>query len=300
MKRSILAAAVLASFSAGFAQETSKAVESELISLDKSLAAAEAKGDVAAVGQILADDYVFTDQTGRTGGKAETLENIRARTAPHRGSIAADNYSVRLFGETAVMTHMSRVKSADDADAFETLQSLHVWLKRNGRWQIVAHQWTTVAFPQLGKKPFLRADCARYSFEPEVRQYFGDSDAVLRKLDVDEMGLSNRTGYILMIETKDTAELAMFDRVSFKDDTARVARWEGRSAAELRERLTNLMLQNRGIACIGQQSKALVKASLSTQDLGAIPVPVSARAAFGHFVKKYGPEYLRVTAFLLC
>lgn len=67
-----------------------------------------------------------------------------------------------------------------------------------------------------------------------------------------------------------------------------------------REALTNLILANRGIACIGEQSKAMVKVRFDPSEKGTIPTPVSARAAFSHIIKKFGNEYLRVTIFLLC
>jgi len=43
-----------------------------------------------------------------------------------------------------------------------------------------------------------------------------------------------------------------------------------------------------------------VRASLKLSDLGHIPTPLSAEAAFSHMIRKYGDKYLRVTVFLLC
>jgi hypothetical protein len=140
--------------------------------------------------------------------------------------------------------------------------------------------------------------CSQASFEPEVLSFYGDSAAVLKKLDEFEMNLPNRRVYMFMLESSGTAELSLFER---KDDTnVQVAQWRGTSLAELREKISTGLLENRGIACVGEQTKSLVKAKLSPADMGAIPAPVSARAAFAHTIKKYGDNYIRVTVFLLC
>jgi hypothetical protein len=44
----------------------------------------------------------------------------------------------------------------------------------------------------------------------------------------------------------------------------------------------------------------MVNASLKLTDLGAIPTPLSATAAFSHMIRRYGNSYLRVSVLLLC
>jgi hypothetical protein len=140
--------------------------------------------------------------------------------------------------------------------------------------------------------------CATYSYEPEVISYFGDSETVIKKLDNDQMGLKERRGYLLLIETKKTAEFTFFERDDPKN--FKVYQWSGASLGNLREDLTDVILENRGIACVGAQTKSIVKASFNPDDKGVIPQPLSARAAFSHMLKKYGTQYLRVTVLLLC
>jgi len=140
--------------------------------------------------------------------------------------------------------------------------------------------------------------CITYSYSPEVISYFGDSATVIKKLDNDQMGLPDRRGYLLLIETKKTAEFAFYEREDAKQ--FKVYQWSGDSMGDLREKLTDLILENRGIACIGAQTKSIVNASFRPEDKGVIPQPLSARAAFTHMLKKYDSQYLRVTVFLLC
>ncbi len=263
----------------------------ELIALDRKVAVAISRNDVATLDRILAKDYTFTDADGRKAGKTAWLKNIRSASKPSGESIATDDYEVRVLGDTALMSHVTQAGK-------ERLRSFHVWQKRGNRWQLLSHQWMPIEAPI--PSDVMGPACARYSFEPEVRQYYGDSASIIKKLDQDGMGLTDRTGYILIVETAGSAELTMFERVTFENGLVKVSQWSGSSAGALREELTNLLFANHGIACVGQQSKALVKKKLHMNDRGEIPVPVSARAAFAHLVKKYGGEYLRATVLLLC
>lgn len=274
-----------------------KNVQEQLIALDKEWAAATARGDAGTISRILADDYAFTDLDGSVGTKADLLKDLKEGSAKEHPALKNDDYTVRVYGSTAVMTH--RATAGNDHSAGSHLRSLHVWVKRGRSWQVVAHQWTTVTDPANRLTPNQqRLKCASYSFQPEVIAYFGDSSTVISKLDDDRMGLSDRRGYLLLIETKQSAEFSFFERDD--DKHFRVYQWHGASLGDLREQLTNVILENRGIACIGAQTKSIVKARFNPEDLGTIPTPLSAQAAFSHALKKYGDQYLRVTVLLLC
>jgi hypothetical protein len=140
--------------------------------------------------------------------------------------------------------------------------------------------------------------CSNMSFQPEVLTFYGDSATVLKKMDDFKMQLPARRVYMFMLETAGSAELSLYERTD--DNKTKVSHWQGTSIADLRERISSGLLENRGIACVGEQTKSLVQAKLSPKNLGTIPAPVSARAAFGHTVKAYGEDYIRVTVFLLC
>jgi hypothetical protein len=207
---------------------------------------------------------------------------------------------VQIYGGTAVVTHNAVFKGrVENKDVTVEARGLDVWVKHGADWQVVAHQWTVTSGLRGDALPkeFL-AECARMSFQPEVHSLFGDAAVVLSKLENDTMGLPDRRGYLLLVETEGAAELAYFDRVNTEE--SRVYHWEGNSVSDLREKLTTYIMANRGIACVGAQTKALVRASLKLSDLGHIPTPLSAEAAFSHMIRKYGDRYLRVTVFLLC
>lgn len=280
------------------ARPASPAVEQELIKLDQQLAVAQDKGDTQAVDRLLSDKYTYVDQTGRVGTKADALTNTK-RAAPDKGAIKNTDYKVQLLGDTAVMTHLTVLRG--EGELTEHLRAMHLWVREGNRWRIAAHQWTPISFPSSpASKPLLDAKCAEASFEPEVYQYYGDTNAIFRKLGNNEMGLQHRRAFMLLIETPTKAEVVLFERASFDDPGFRVSNWRGASLGGLREQLTSVILENRGLLCIGEQAIKTVKARWSQEPLGSVALPASTVAAFGHFVKRYGTEYMRVTAILLC
>ncbi len=284
-------------------KESDTAVQKRIIELEEKWTDAEQKADKGTLSKILSDSYKYTDLNGKVGTKEQLLENLKPPIAglpsgPERKM--SSDYDVSVYGDTAVVTHNTvfQAKSEDKTLTVEA-RGIDVWVKRGSDWQVVAHQWAVLSGPRGDALPreFLLA-CAKMSFQPEVHSLYGDGAAVLAKLENDTMGLPDRRGYLLLIETKDSAELAYFERVSVQE--SKVYHWDGKSAGDLRERLTDFILANRGIACVGAQTKQMVNASLSLSDLGAIPTPLSATAAFSHMIRRYGNEYLRVSILLLC
>jgi ketosteroid isomerase-like protein len=305
----ILTVCSMLAWSAGHGQEKSdygtqtKDAKKQIIHLEEEWAAAEQKADKDSLNKLLADTYKFTDLNGKSGTKAELLANLQppipgVSTGPERKT--ASNYEVNIYGDTAVVTHNAvfQAKSGEKTLTVEA-RGIDVWIKHKGNWQVVAHQWAVLEGPRGDTLPreFLQA-CARMSFQPEVHSLYGDATAVLSKLENDSMGLPERRGYLLLVETDDSAELAYYERVNLND--SKVFHWQGKSVGELRDRLTDFILANRGIACVGAQTKAMVNARFKLTDLGAIPTPLSATAAFSHMIRKYGNSYLRVSILLLC
>ena len=120
---------VVSSFIIG--QQKDPKLEATLIQMDKDWTAAELKGDTKAAGMFVADDFWETTQEGKVWNKAQYLADVKAT----KDTDVADDYSVRFFGDTAIMTHRGTVKGERDFQ----YRSTHVWMNRGGKWQIVAH-----------------------------------------------------------------------------------------------------------------------------------------------------------------
>ena len=97
-----------------------------LIQLDKDWG--EAQGPEA-IKALIADDIVTLGSEGMVG-KAQMLEAAASDDAP-AGPYTAGDYDVRFLSEDiAVMVH--------SAGEPEPHWSMHVWQKRDGKWQVAA------------------------------------------------------------------------------------------------------------------------------------------------------------------
>ena len=114
-------------------------VEDQLIQMDKAWTFAELKGDKNAVEAFIADDFVGTTQRGEIENKAQYIASV----VPNADSVKADDYRVTLHGNLAIMTHRATVEGVRNIQ----FRSTHVWKKRNGKWQIIAHHGSQIAPP---------------------------------------------------------------------------------------------------------------------------------------------------------
>src|SRR3954447_12681469 len=120
--------------------DTSATIESA----DKTFADAMVNADLVALANTYADDYVFTDPTGRVSHKAELLDSFRRGVIKIR-SQEISNVQVNVYGEVAVEIGKLLSQAARDGkDSGGTFRFTRVWVKRDGRWQTVAFQETRI------------------------------------------------------------------------------------------------------------------------------------------------------------
>ena len=122
------------------AQYKKGSVEDQLIQLDKSWTRAELTGDKKAAEALIADDYVGTTQRGEIENKTQYLAGV----VPNSDMVKSDDYKVTIHGKMAIMTHRATVQGVRNIQ----FRSTHIWMKRNGRWQIVAHHGSMIAPPE--------------------------------------------------------------------------------------------------------------------------------------------------------
>src|SRR2546423_14904364 len=91
--------------------------------------------------KVVADEYRGTTAEGTVQDKAKYMEGIKASTEKD----VADDYNVRVFGDMAIMTHRGTVTTAKESFQY---RSTHVWAKRDGRWQLIAHHGSNIPAAQ--------------------------------------------------------------------------------------------------------------------------------------------------------
>jgi len=99
---------------------------------------------------FIADDFQGTFTSGQRFGKAEAVT-----TDPAKAKLSRDcqlgEVRVRFFGDSVAIAYGAENRMRKDQDGKEAKRCqvwTDTWIKRNGRWQIVASQDNVVACPQ--------------------------------------------------------------------------------------------------------------------------------------------------------
>jgi hypothetical protein len=84
---------------------------------------------------ILADDFQGTSPSGKRYSKPDTIGE-----KPSARDCKLGEVKIHFFGDNLAIAYgsESRVKTKDGKDSVETLIWTDTWLKRDGRWQIIA------------------------------------------------------------------------------------------------------------------------------------------------------------------
>ena len=127
------------------ARQQDAGAEAEIAALEDELNRAIVQGDVDFFERVLADDFTHMSQSGRFRTKAEWMKGRKAGQSPYK-SFGVDNLSIRVYGATAVVTGVSKPEGKDATGAAidGRFRFLRVWIKHDGRWQVVAFQGTRI------------------------------------------------------------------------------------------------------------------------------------------------------------
>jgi ketosteroid isomerase-like protein len=123
-------------------QMQSNDTRSELLKWEKDFAKAVVSNDADAIGKFLADDWVIIDPNGDIIDKARFLGVIKSGMLAH-DLMESDDVQIRLYGDCAVVTALTRTKAKFSGQEFTTEErATDVFVKRVGRWQCVFSQLT--------------------------------------------------------------------------------------------------------------------------------------------------------------
>ena len=113
-------------------------VEQEISKLEHGWCDAAVRGDAAAVGAILSDDYTEVSVTGQLADKPQTLSDIKTA----KNTVCdIETMQIRVYGDTAVV--VGRVTSQSAAGHLR-FRYTDIYIRRNSRWICVAAQNTAI------------------------------------------------------------------------------------------------------------------------------------------------------------
>jgi ketosteroid isomerase-like protein len=139
MKR-LTAITVLMLISAALAFSQTNKSERELFKANQEYDAAIKSNDVKTLEQIFADEFVYTTPDGEVRDKAQQLAFTRSGDLKFESAQSSD-VKVRVYGKTAVMTGRFDAKGTFKGKNIDVRERYTaVWVKQNGRWQLVAEQ----------------------------------------------------------------------------------------------------------------------------------------------------------------
>ena len=126
----------------------------ELTKLLNDFLAGAGRNDPAAHDRFWAEDLIYTRSAGVRTNKEEIMKGLRSAPAPKEGDpitvFTAEEIRIQQYGNAAVVAFklVSTTTKADGTRTVGNNLNTGTFIKRNGRWQIVAWQSTTVPQPQ--------------------------------------------------------------------------------------------------------------------------------------------------------
>ena len=146
IKYPLLIALIVSLFAAATAAQNNKKAraseqtnEAELIELERQLSEALARQDAKVLDHLWSETLVFTTPNGQISNKAKRLAAQRPSPDANQMTNRNEDVKVYFYGDTAVVTVRSRWEGKVGTQQFsDPYQATHVWIRRRGRWQLVA------------------------------------------------------------------------------------------------------------------------------------------------------------------
>jgi ketosteroid isomerase-like protein len=116
----------------------------EVLTVEHAWTDAHLRGDVQALESIMAFDYVKIQPDGSLSDKNSTLASYQ----PDRRAwdvARGDEYDIRVYGDTAVVIGRWTARGINNSQPFDyAARFLSIYVRRDGRWQMVAEQSTEI------------------------------------------------------------------------------------------------------------------------------------------------------------
>jgi len=117
----------------------------EVLAVEHAWTEAHLRGDVQTLEEIMAFDYVKIQPDGSLSDKRTTLASYQPDQ--RAWDVArGDEYDVRVYGDTAVVIGIWTARGINNGQPFDyAARFLSIYVRRAGRWQMVAEQSTEIS-----------------------------------------------------------------------------------------------------------------------------------------------------------
>ena len=141
MKRMLAIAMVIlaTAFFAAAQTPADKKVEAELLRIQREMIDTSLRGDKSVFERYTADTYIETDFNGTVTTRARILDNFLTPPASMKPTLELQDVQVHVYGDTAVMSSRGIYRAeANGQKITNSFRTTDVWLRRDGRWQMIA------------------------------------------------------------------------------------------------------------------------------------------------------------------
>jgi ketosteroid isomerase-like protein len=119
--------------------------EQAVISLENERSTAVVKKDIVSLKQLIADDFAGIEISGRTVDKLKFIKDLETGDNVVQSNMPED-MKVKVSGDMAVVTGRVRLSGVKSNEKYNTrFLFTAVWAKRNGQWQIINYQATSIS-----------------------------------------------------------------------------------------------------------------------------------------------------------
>jgi hypothetical protein len=116
-------------------------VAEHIRSLELRLLDPEVRASSEALAPLLADDFLEFGSSGRVFDKTGITARLVGQSGPE---LSLDDFAARRLAPDVVLaTYRARIRGLGSAERHSLRSS--VWIRRNGRWQMLFHQGTPTA-----------------------------------------------------------------------------------------------------------------------------------------------------------
>jgi ketosteroid isomerase-like protein len=116
----------------------------EILAVERAWTEAHLQGDVATIARLMGHDYVKIQPDGSVISRDEALPGYVPEERVWEIA-KGDEYNVRIYGDTALVIGRWTARGVNRGVRFDyRARFLSVYMRRDGRWQMVAEQSTEI------------------------------------------------------------------------------------------------------------------------------------------------------------
>lgn len=100
--------------------------------------------DGKALDALLGDELIYAHSTGVVDSKKDYIAKVTSGKQLYIGA-EHESMTVKHYGDTVIVHSRMHMWGTNQAGKFDdVVMAMHTWVRRSGKWQLVAHQTTKI------------------------------------------------------------------------------------------------------------------------------------------------------------